>query len=140
MIFFVFVFVYVFVYDHDENLEEDLEVEHSAEWYQRFSKLGLTDEQISKITRTRDSRTGVGVWRYNKKSTCVAYGDFEYPAGAPGREFEYPAGTPSPTACDRSEAYCSGKGKIMGSAEEQAEQVVVAILNGGLHPKCPLIY
>jgi hypothetical protein len=131
-IFFFLGVAYIFIYDHDENVEDDLEVEHSAEWHREFRSQGLSDDQISKISRTRDSTTGIGVWRFGRKSTCVAYGDFD--VSAPRRESE------GKNQCDRAEAYCSGNGRTMGTMKEQAAEVTKAILAGGLHPKCPLLY
>ena len=123
--FFIFGLAYIFLFNHDEMVDLDLDPDLSESWRKEFLKNGLTDEQISKISRTRDSSTGMGVWRYDRKSTCVTYGDFE-------------------KDCEMSEGVCAGsdlgKGRTTGSMAEQAKEVSSAILGGGVHRKCPLLY
>jgi len=66
-----------------------------------------------------------GMWFYKGISTCVQYnGDFN-------------------EKCDKSLGICAGKNEYddkYGGYIEQSKEVITSIINGGVHPKCPLIY
>ena len=83
-------------------------------WEREFQNVGLTLEQINDITHD-DS-----MWYYQRVATCVGY-------GSPRDQ------------CPRYESYCAG-GNTFSSFSEQAEAVKNAIMKGGIHQDCPLIY
>lgn len=95
---------YAFWYDHKETIY------YSEEWNRRFRAVGIDPRRV-----THDD----GMWYYDRKSTCVNYGD--------GGE------------CPRHEGYCAG-GKTYGTLDEQVLAVKEALENGGTHPECTLIY
>lgn len=89
-------------------------IDESDLWVPLLEKKGLTPKQIRKLSH--DDST----WYYKRLSTCVGF-------GSPNEH------------CNKSENYCVG-GDTFGSYEKQAEEVIVALSNNGIHPHCPLIY
>jgi hypothetical protein len=105
VILFFFFIGYAFWYDHKESIQS------SREWSDEFSRAGIDP---------RDMSHDEGVWYHQRRSTCVAYGDWA-------------------DECPRHEAWCSG-GKVFGDAASQVAEIKRALENGGTHPECPLIY
>lgn len=104
---------FVVVYGFWYDHKEHIHFNH--EWTTSFMKAGIPNAIIDDITHDDDT------WYYLGKSLCVAYGgDWEAP-------------------CPRHENYCGG-GKKIGNRDDQTLSVYEALKNGGVHPKCPIIY
>lgn len=104
--------IYVYVCEHKVEIDDD------EDWVYAFTSAGVPRDHIRFITHDTD------VWYYRGINTCVAFGDFE-------------------DDCDYREAVCSVGNPPetkFGSRKQQAETVFSAIVNGGEHPLCPLIY
>lgn len=80
-------------------------------WLESFSKVGIDPQDM-----THDDTT----WYYRRISTCVGYGDWN-------------------DQCPKYENYCSSNKKF-GTPSQQALAIKEALLNGGTHELCPLIY
>lgn len=108
-----FFVVYGFVYDHKEHITTS-DNPNKVMWTKTFVDQGMPEAIIDDISHDEDT------WYYNGISTCVAYGDWN-------------------DRCIRNEVYCGGK-NVVGTPEQQAQAVVEALRNGGMHPMCPLLY
>lgn len=97
-------------------MEHKIPIENDENWKKVFLDQGLNSNVIKDISHD-DS-----MWYYKRSSTCVLYGDMNYPE-----------------ECKKYEGVCAG-GDNFGSSKNQAFEVKKAIENGGEHPKCPLIY
>jgi len=89
-------------------------------WIHTFRDAGIADSDIGQITHDDH------VWYYKDRSTCIGYGDVE-------------------EECPAYENYCAGgtsNGTLYtyGSLKQQALAIKQAILAGGQHEECPLIY
>ena len=89
-------------------------------WIRTFREAGLSDADIAEISHDDH------VWYYKGNSTCIGYGDVE-------------------EECPIYQNYCAGGTKdgvnyTFGTLRQQASAIKQAILNGGQHSECPLIY
>jgi len=110
-----FVVVYGFVYDHKEHITMSTHP-NSAEWLESFRKIGVHALVAEDISHDDD------MWYFKGASLCVGYGDWT-------------------DRCKRHEAYCGGdSGKFVGTMDQQTRAIAEALKNGGVHPKCPLLY
>lgn len=101
----------IYVYIYDHHNH----IETNAFWRDALKKAGISEEDIKHITHDGDT------WHHRRKNLCVAHsGDFE-------------------EACSKHHNFCSG-GDTSGTADEQAQNIFIALKNEGEHPLCPLIY
>lgn len=104
--------IYVYVCDHKIQIDND------DDWTNAFVRAGLPQNALPFITHDSD------VWYYYGRSTCVAFGDFS-------------------DNCDYRQAVCAEgdpPNTTFGSRDAQVKAVMIAIVAGGEHPWCPLIY
>ncbi len=103
--------VYAFVIDHKVDISDDFSPDG---WTVNLKKVGLSEEQISKIQHDDTA------WYYDGTALCVGYGDND-------------------ELCPRSENYCAG-GKTFGTIAQQAKAIKEAIDSNREHKMCPLLY
>jgi hypothetical protein len=106
----IVVLIYVYICEHKVGILD------SEVWKKAFEDHGLGKE-IEHITHDDE------MWYHNEVSTCVAYR----------------GSVNDSKACNRSDKFCSG-GKTYGNYDQQVLAIKEALMNGGEHPLCPLIY
>jgi len=79
-----------------------------------FIKQGISQSDIESLSHDDE------IWYYKNIPTCVAY------AGKYTKK------------CNKNTTYCGG-GDIVGTPSQQAQAILQAIKNDGIHPLCPLI-
>lgn len=106
--------VFVYVIGYRSKIDE------YDDWIETFRQVGISDTDIQLITHDDSG------WYYKNTSMCIGYGDAE-------------------EECPIYESYCAGGTKdgvhyTYGTLRQQALALKQAIVNGGRHGECPLIY
>lgn len=86
-------------------------IDDNQVWVEAFKNVGIDPKNM-----THDDST----WYYKQRSTCVGYGDWE-------------------EVCPKYENYCAAN-KVFGTPLQQARAIKEALINGGTHKECPIIY